>query len=55
MTPAELPKNGPRRVTAFSTEFSRSFGGCPFDLIMPSLNPHAPPTVRAVKYVTPVP
>ena len=27
ITPAELPKKGPRRVTAFKTEFNRSFGG----------------------------
>ncbi|KAF4628970.1 hypothetical protein G7Y89_g9185 [Cudoniella acicularis] len=44
MTPAEFPKNGPRLVTAFNTEFSRSFGGCAVDLLNPSCNPHAPPT-----------
>lgn len=55
MTPAEFPKNGPRRVTAFKTEFNRSFGGCPADLLRPSCKPQAPPTVKAVKYVTPVP
>ena len=55
ITPAEFPKNGPRLVTAFSTEFNRSFGGCVADLLKPSCNPQAPPTVNAVKYVTPVP
>lgn len=55
MTPAELPRNGPLLVTAFRTEFSLSFGGWPADLRRPSCRPHAPPSVNAERYVTPVP
>lgn len=55
ITPAEFPKKGPRRVTAFNTELRRNFGGCPFDLLKPSCRPQAPPIVNALKYVTPVP
>lgn len=55
ITPAELPKNGPLRVTAFSTELSLSFGGWPDDLRRPSCIPHAPPSTNAERYVTPVP
>jgi hypothetical protein len=56
MIPAELPRNGPRRVTLFSTLFRRSFGGALAGMrFKPSIRPHVPPTVRAVRYVTPVP
>ena len=56
MTPAELPKKGPLRVTAFKTELSRSFGGAEAgDLDKPSASPHAPPIDNAERYVTPVP
>ena len=55
ITPAELPKNGPLRVTEFSTPLRRSFGGCPAVLRSPSCNPHAPPRVKAERYDTPVP
>ncbi|KAI4125989.1 MAG: hypothetical protein LQ347_005146 [Umbilicaria vellea] len=56
ITPAELPKNGPRLVTEFSTEFSRSFGGAlAGNRFIPSTSPHVPPIVSAERYVTPVP
>lgn len=56
ITPAELPRKGPRRVTLFNTLFKRSFGGALLGVrFKPSNKPHVPPTVSAVRYVTPVP
>lgn len=56
ITPAELPRKGPRRVTLFSTLFKRSFGGALTGVrFKPSIKPHVPPTLSAVRYVTPVP
>lgn len=50
MTPAEFPKNGPLRVTLFSTEFSRSFGGAEAgERFKPSAMPHAPPMESAAR------
>nr|OQO24504.1 hypothetical protein B0A51_09535 [Rachicladosporium sp. CCFEE 5018] len=49
-TPAEFPRNGPRRVTAFSTEFSRNLGGAVGgNRFNPSAKPHAPPIDKAAK------
>jgi hypothetical protein len=56
MTPAELPRKGPLRVTAFRTELSLSLGGADVgNRFNPSARPHAPPKDKAVRYVTPVP
>lgn len=49
-TPAELPKNGPRRVTAFNTLFSLIFGGALGAVLRnPSTMPQAPPVPSATK------
>jgi len=42
-TPAEFPKKGPLRVTAFRTELSLNLGGWPDDLLKPSCRPQTPP------------
>ena len=48
ITPAEFPKNGPLRVTAFSTPLSRNRGAIVGGFFCkPSASPHAPPTDRA--------
>jgi hypothetical protein len=50
MTPALFPKNGPLRVTAFNTPFSRNRGGMLDGFFCrPSERPHAPPIVSAVR------
>lgn len=55
-TPALFPKNGPLLVTAFSTPLSRNRGAIVGGFLRrPSESPHAPPTVSAERYETPVP
>ena len=50
MTPALLPRKGPRLVTAFRTPFRRNLGGIEGGFFCrPSDKPHAPPMVSAVK------
>lgn len=47
-TPAELPRNGPLRVTVFKTLFSRSFGGAEAGArFSPSIIPQTPPLASA--------
>ena len=56
ITPALFPKKGPRLVILFNTLFSLSFGGAVAgDFRSPSIIPHVPPSVRAERYVMPVP
>lgn len=56
MTPAEFPRNGPLLVILFSTPLSLILGGAEGGtLFNPSINPQVPPTIKADRYVVPVP